>query len=272
MKPFRIVHFSDIHEALPMRTPGGFFDKRIVGAINSVLSRRKLHRRDYIRLAVERILADAPDVIVFSGDAVTCGQPSEFRLALFDLKPLTDSGIPLIFTPGNHDAYVHNRKCREAYQAFIGEVTNGLLNIGSYPCALDLGPLRFLIFNAARPTNPVLSCGFLDGTAQELIRSECTDKTKPLVAVCHFPFRRIRKGLVNGFRHRLFGAGEAAALLNAGRLDLVLCGHIHAPYFDLDATGRGETSCGSLTRHGAYSVIEYAGGEFHHSRVVLSGA
>ena len=270
MRPFRIVHFSDIHEALPMRMPGGFFDKRIVGAMNSILSRRKLHRREYIRLAVERILADALDLIVFSGDAVTCGQPSEFRLALADLKPLTDSGIPLIFSPGNHDAYVRSRTCREAYHAFIGEVTNGLQSPGSYPYARNFGPLRFLVFNAARPTNPVLSCGFLDETARNLIRSECSEKTSPLVAVCHFPFRRIRKGLVNGFRHRLFGAGEAAALLNAGRLDLVLCGHIHAPYFDLDATGRGETSCGSLTRHGAYSVIEYADGVFHHSRTVLS--
>ena len=247
MRPFRIVHFSDIHEALPMRMPGGFFDKRIVGAMNSILSRRKLHRREYIRLAVERILADAPDLIVFSGDAVTCGQPSEFRLALADLKPLTDSGIPLIFSPGNHDAYVRSRTCREAYHAFIGEVTNGLQSPGSYPYARNFGPLRFLVFNAARPTNPVLSCGFLDETARNLIRSECSEKTSPLVAVCHFPFRRIRKGLVN-----------------------VLCGHILAPYFDLDATGRGETSCGSLTRHGAYSVIEYADGVFRHSRTVLS--
>lgn len=270
MSPFRIVHFSDIHEALPMRTPSGFFDKRIVGAVNSALARKKLHKRDYIPLAVERILAGRPDLIVFSGDAVTCGQPPEFRLALSDLKPLTDSGIPLIFTPGNHDAYVRNRTCKRAYHEFIEQVTNGLLSIETYPRALDFGPLRFLVFNAARPTNPALSCGFLGKTSRELIRSECANKTKPLVAVCHFPFRRIRRGLVNGFRHRLFGAKDAASLLNAGALDLVLCGHIHAPYFDLDSTGRGETSCGSLTRCAAYSIIEYSEGTFRHSRVSLT--
>ncbi len=269
MSSFRIVHFSDIHEALPMLTLSGFFDKRIVGAANSMLARRKLHKRDYIHLAVEHILADKPDLIVFSGDAVTCGQPSEFHQALSDLKPLMDSGIPLIYTPGNHDAYVNNGVCKRAYYDFIEQITSGLLSIEKFPAAFDFGPLRFLVFNAARPTNPILSCGFLDKSSRELIRVECANKTKPLIAICHFPFRRIRKGLVNGLRHRLFGTGNAVNLLNNGNLDLVLCGHIHAPYFDLTSTGRGETSCGSLTRCGAYSVIEYSDDLFHHSRVNL---
>ena len=124
------------------------------------------------------------------------------------------------------------------------------------------------MFNAARPTNPVLSCGFLDRASQELIGRECAEREKPLVGVCHFPFRRIRKGLVNGLRHQLFGAKEAADLLTEGKLDLLLCGHVHTPFFDLDSSGRGETSCGSLTRFGAYSVIEYRDGKFFHSRSV----
>ena len=119
MKPFRMVHFSDLHEALPMRDVSGFLDKRIVGAVNSLLNRRKVHRRERIAPALERMLKENPDLIVFTGDAVTCGQPSEFELALKDLKVLTDSGIPLIFSPGNHDAYVRNRKCHAAYEEFV---------------------------------------------------------------------------------------------------------------------------------------------------------
>ncbi len=272
MKPFRMIHFSDLHEALPMRDVSGFLDKRIVGAVNSLLNRRKVHRRERIVPALERMLKENPDLIVFTGDAVTCGQPSEFELALKDLKVLTDSGIPLIFSPGNHDAYVRNRKCHAAYEEFVRRVTGGLLSLESFPKALDFGPLRFLVFNAARPTNPVLSCGFLDRASQELIGRECAEREKPLVGVCHFPFRRIRKGLVNGLRHQLFGAKEAADLLSAGKLDLLLCGHVHTPFFDLDSSGRGETSCGSLTRFGAYSVIEYRDGKFFHSRSSVSPA
>ena len=170
MKPFRIVHFSDIHEARPMRTAGGFLDKRIVGAVNSFFRRRKCFLRANIAPAVERILADPPDAVVFSGDAATCGQPSEFRQALDDLKPLTESGIPLLFSPGNHDAYVRDRACRNALRDFVEELTNGRQTLDGYPSVFDPGPLRFLVFNAARPTNPLLSCGFLDEASQELIR------------------------------------------------------------------------------------------------------
>ena len=266
---FRIVHFSDLHAAAPMRTFSGFFDKRIVGAANSRFARRKIHNQCFADLAVKRILEDPPDVIVFSGDAASCGQPSEFNLAYQALKPLADSGIPLIYTPGNHDLYVRNRLCRAACREFTEKITNGLMRLDGYPYAFTLGPLRFLVFNGARPTNPVLSCGFLGEADRTMIREECARKQLPIVAVCHFPFRRIRRGLVNGMRHRLFGAKEAARALSEEKIDLALCGHIHVPFFDLDGNGRGETSCGSLTRYGAYSVIEFTGSAFVHRRVNL---
>ncbi len=266
---FRIVHFSDLHAAAPMRTLSGFFDKRIVGAANSRFARRKLHDPRFMDLAVERILAEPPDVIVFSGDAASCGQPSEFDLAYRALKPLTDSGIPLIYTPGNHDLYVKNKLCRAACREFTEKITNGRMGLEGYPYAFTLGPLRFLVFNGARPTNPVLSCGFLGEAARKMLREECERKQMPIVAICHFPFRRIRRGFVNGMRHRLFGAKEAAQAISKGEIDLALCGHIHVPYFDLDGNGRGETSCGSLTRYGAYSVIEFSNNAFVHRRVNL---
>lgn len=266
---FRIAHFSDIHEAAPMRALSGFFDKRIIGAANSRLARRKIHDPVFTKKAVERILEDRPDVIVFSGDAASCGQPSEFEQAYQALKPLAESGIPLIYTPGNHDLYVKNRFCRAACAEFTEKVTAGRMRLDGFPYAFTIGPLRFLVFNGARPTNPVLSCGFLGEAARGMIHEECARKTAPIVAVCHFPFRRIRKGLVNGLRHQLFGAKEAASAINAGKIDLALCGHIHVPFFDLDGSGRGETSCGSLTRFGAYSMIEFSNNAFIHHRVML---
>ena len=252
-----------------MRTLSGFFDKRIVGAANSRFARRKLHDPRFMDLAVERILAEPPDVIVFSGDAASCGQPSEFDLAYWALKPLTDSGIPLIYTPGNHDLYVKNKLCRAACREFTEKITNGRMGLEGYPYAFTLGPLRFLVFNGARPTNPVLSCGFLGDAARKMLREECERKQMPIVAICHFPFRRIRRGFVNGMRHRLFGAKEAAQAISKGKIDLALCGHIHVPFFDLDGNGRGETSCGPLTRYGAYSVIEFSNNAFVHRRVNL---
>ena len=252
-----------------MTDVGGFFDKRIIGALNAHLARKHLHDPDAIPPAVHSILEEKPDLIVFTGDAASCGQPPEFRLALEALKPLTESGIPILCTPGNHDLYVRNKTCRAACDDFIRRLTNGRMDLEHYPETFDTEALRFLIFNAARPTNPVLSCGFFDESSNELLKKECAQKTKPLVAVCHFPFRRIRKGLVNGLRHRMFHARAAIEAINGGELDLALCGHIHVPYFDLDSTGRGETSCGSLTRFRAYSVIEFDGRNFLHRRVEI---
>lgn len=269
MKPFRIVHFSDIHLSAPLKGISGFFDKRIVGTVNARLVRKHLHDPEILFSAVRSMMERDPDLIVFSGDAVSCGQPLEFDLAEEGLQPLIESGIPILFSPGNHDLYVKNRKCREACERFIRILTNGTMSLDSYPVGFDIGPLRLLVFNAARPTNPVLSCGFFDERSQMLLREEISHKAKPLIMVCHFPVRRIRKGLVNGLRHRMFHTGEALDAVNSGKLDLVLCGHIHKPYFDLDSSGRGETSCGSLTRFRAYSVIDFDGKDFHHSRVEL---
>ena len=266
---FRIVHFSDIHLSAPLKDVAGFFDKRIVGTVNARIVRKHLHDPEIMPAAVESMLAQNPDLIVFSGDAASCGQPPEFELAAKILQPLTDSGIPILYTPGNHDLYVKSRKCRSACETFITHLTNGKMSLDRYPAAFDAGPLKLLVFNGARPTNPLLSCGFFDEKSQMLLREEVEHKEKPLVAICHFPVRRIRKGLVNGLRHQMFHTGEAVEFLNSGKLDLVLCGHIHKPYFDLDGSGRGETSCGSLTRFRAYSVIDFDGTQFLHRRVEL---
>lgn len=266
---FRIVHFSDIHLSAPLKDFSGYFDKRIVGTVNARLVRKHLHDPEIIPAAVRSILEQKPDLIVFSGDAASCGQPPEFELAADMLQPLTDSGIPILYSPGNHDLYVRNGKCRTACENFISRITNGKMNLESYPAGFDAGPLRILVFNGARPTNPLLSCGFFEEKSQDLLREEVEHKKKPLIAVCHFPVRRIRKGLVNGLRHQMFHTAEAVKYLDSGKLDLVLCGHIHKPFFDLDSSGRGETSCGSLSRYRAYSVIDFDGTQFHHSRVEL---
>ncbi len=269
MKPFRIAHFADLHLAAPLDGPGCVFDKRIVGFLNSRLSRGKKFNRSLVRPAAERILAARPDVIVFAGDASTCGQPVEFELALDMLSPLVNSGIPILFSPGNHDIYTESVPCRKALDEFLRKLTNGLLSLEKYPCAFTLGPLRFLCFNAAHPTAPWMSSGTFNAESQALLEKECAEKCAPLVAVCHFPVRKIRPGLVEGFRHKMFGAEHAAELLTEKKLDLVLCGHIHRAYRETTPDGRGETSCGSLTRFGSFQTVDYADGRFSFGTICV---
>ncbi len=261
-KPFRIVHFSDLHEMLPMRTPSGFFDKRLIGFLNSKLFRGKKHHSRFVGQAVERILTDSPDVIAFTGDATTCGQPSEFERTLDLLRPLISSGIPLLYVPGNHDAYVKNKICAAAYRSFVERVTGGICSLESYPLAYETGPCRFLLFNASRPTNPVLSCGFFTKKSRDFLRMECEKKEKTLISLCHYPFER-DDFFLQRFRRGLYGIRKVRGELK--QLDLALCGHVHKPFHHLDDSGRGESDSGSLTRYGIYSVFDFDGRVFHHS-------
>ena len=110
----RIIHFSDTHEPATLESWRALFDKRILGLANSSLVRKNRYDRNYLPRAIELILKDPPDLALFTGDAVSCGQPGEFDRALKLFRPLIDSSVPLLYIPGNHDAYVRDRSCRKA--------------------------------------------------------------------------------------------------------------------------------------------------------------
>ena len=99
----KIIHFSDIHISAPLSSGSALFDKRLIGYLNGAIFRRHAYKQERLEKAVPMILNEKPDVIVFTGDATTCSQPEEFEKALNLLQPLIKSGIPILYTPGNHD-------------------------------------------------------------------------------------------------------------------------------------------------------------------------
>lgn len=260
----KIIHFSDLHLSCPLQSAGALFDKRFIGYLNGQVFRKHAYRPERIREAVRMILAEKPDVIVFTGDATTCSQPAEFDFALDQLSPLVRSGIPILYTPGNHDCYVPAPECRQALEKFRTALTGS----DRTPSALDTPSCRFLVFDSALPVNPLLSSGRFTEDSAAFLREECGKKRKPLIALSHFPAVRQEKGL-SGMRRRLYGAEHLRDALENGQLDLILCGHIHKPYELLDQRGRGEICAGSLTKTGHFDVITFDGETFRsESRVV----
>ena len=253
----KIIHFSDIHLSTPPGSASAFFDKRLIGYLNGAIIRKYAYRQERLIKAVPMILKEKPDVIVFTGDATTCSQPEEFEKALNILKPLIDSGIPILFTPGNHDCYVRNKQCVEALREFRVELTGS----ENAPAKFETPECDFLIFHSAVPTSPVLSCGYFSGESLEFLKKECAAKHKPLIALTHFPFIRTEKGIA-GARRKLYGAESARNSAVSGEIDLVLCGHIHTPYEILDSSGRGELCAGSLTKKGIFRKITYTDNMF----------
>ena len=129
----KIVHFSDPHAGGSAEDWMAYFDKRWVGVFNYRFRRRFRHDLKLLEKAVEYILAVKPDAAVCTGDLTSTGQPGEFAKTLEILKPLQESGIPLIYMPGNHDCYVKRSKCVTAMKNAVSFLNGAEFNFDSLP-------------------------------------------------------------------------------------------------------------------------------------------
>ena len=255
----KFVLFSDIHEHAVFSFRA-LFDKRVFGLMNSTFFRHGDYRMERIDAAVRTILnSPRPDLVIFTGDAVSTSDPREFEAALKQLRPLIDSGMPIRYAPGNHDRYVRDRACREAFERFRAELTKHCPM--TLPGVYETSDLRFAVIDCARPFTPVLSCGEMTPeTAAFLEREAEKDDPRPLVCAGHFPLYGNDK--LKSFRHRLINYERAEALLNAGKIALSVAGHIHMPFQHLDARGYGELVVGSLTKKDILREITFDDGVF----------
>ena len=104
----RIAHLSDLHITKLPPSLAGLLDRRLSGSINLRFLGRGERYRDAAergRFAVQQILEEAPDAIVFGGDATSLSEPEEFEIAADVLAPLLSLGVPCIALAGNHDRY-----------------------------------------------------------------------------------------------------------------------------------------------------------------------
>jgi 3',5'-cyclic AMP phosphodiesterase CpdA len=255
----KIALFSDIHEHAVF-SARALLDKRLFGLMNSTFCRHGSYRMERIDAAVRTILDSLrPDLVIFTGDAVSTSDPREFEAALKRLRPLIDSGLPILYSPGNHDRYVRARACREAFEYFRAELTKRCPM--TLPGLYETPELRFAVIDCARPFNLVLSCGEMPPETSAFLENEAAkDDPRPLVCVGHFPLHGNDK--LKSFRHRLIGGERAEALLNEGKIALSLAGHIHVPFQELDARGHGEIVAGSLTKKDVLREITFADGVF----------
>ena len=256
----KFVLFSDIHEHAVF-SARALLDKRLFGLVNSSFCRHGSYRMERIGAAVRTILDSLrPDLVIFTGDAVSTSDPREFEAALKQLRPLVDSGMPILFSPGNHDRYVRDRACREAFEHFRAELTKHCPM--TWPGLYETPDLRFAVIDCARPFNYVLSCGEMTPETTAFLEAEAAkDDPRPLVCVGHFPLHG-NGGSLMAYRHSLLGGKRAEALLNEGKIALSVAGHVHVPSQRLDARGYGEIVAGSLTKNDILREITFVDGVF----------
>lgn len=253
----RLIHFSDSHEEAVF--PRGL-DKRVLGYCNSHFKRRFQHKQELLDQAVRRMIAEKPDAVLFTGDAVSTADPAEFTAALPHFLPLIEAEIPIFCTAGNHDVYVKNITCRAAMESFYSALGNGDID---QPRCVRIGggndAVRLLLLPESRPTLPWLSCGYLSDESVSLAVAEAekTDEA-PLILAGHFPIRECtwRRGLRN--------AENVRQLLMEGKIAYSLCGHVHKPAEE----GR-EIIAGSVTRFGVMTDVRCEGGTVQIARILL---
>jgi 3',5'-cyclic AMP phosphodiesterase CpdA len=200
----RFAHISDLHLCRdPQATPGVRDD--ITGMVEAIAE------------DLDRI-SDILDFIVLSGDLTDDAHPESFRtfVRIFESLP-----CPVFVVPGNHDgpAAFHASKSTLSYLS-DSDISGRLVQVGS---------LRVLGLDTCieGETTGALSTGDLALLEKEL----SVDSSGPLVIVMHHaPFDTGHSAF--DAISRLEGSADFSRLLEASwAKPIVLCGHIHRPYY-----------------------------------------
>lgn len=256
----RIVHFSDIHFGCGPRALSAFADKRILGTLNFYLRRRALFQPELLQRGLARIRLLAPDLVICTGDLTSVGAPEEFAAAREALDPFAAAlSGRFLYVPGNHDAYVRNKRCRRLLAETFHSLNSGRWNLAELPLEWRRGQVHLFLVNEAVPCNWFLSTGRVDTeTAARLTAwlDAPRDASEKRILVGHFPLRD-EHGQALGWRRSLRGGTLLHEALRDGRLDVALCGHEHTPFLRYEPNGSLEICAGSLTARGRINVLDF---------------
>ncbi len=200
----RFAHISDLHVCHDPPASSG-----VRGDISEMV--------EAIARDLDRI-SGILDFVVVSGDLTEDAHPDSFRAfaRIFETLPL-----PVFAVPGNHDGPAAFRESKKRLGFLSDCDISGRV--------VDLGPLRVLGLDTCVEAQMT---GALSAGDFSLLESELTAPGEtPLVIVMHHP--PFATGLSDfDAISRLEGNAEFARLLQTtGARPVILCGHIHQPYY-----------------------------------------
>ncbi len=250
----RILHFSDPHAGGPAESLRAYFDKRIVGVFNYHFRRRFKFRLEKLERMVEWVLAHPVDAVVCTGDLTSTGQPGEFDRIGGLLAPLVESGMPILYVPGNHDCYVKRPECVGAVNAMVKYLSRGAYELADMPFVRNVGDCDFIMLNTSFPSNILCSWGRVRRADLAKVAQFCAEpKARQRILVNHFPLVEEHPWL--RLRHRMLGQKALWKLVENGSIDLSLAGHVHRPHLRVDGAGHGECVAGSISANSRAVLI-----------------
>ncbi|KRA56186.1 metallophosphoesterase [Caulobacter sp. Root655] len=200
-KPFKLIQVSDIHF-------GG-------------------EHKAAVEAAVERIHAERPDLVIAAGDLTKDGKTAEFDAAQAWLDRLPR---PRLVTPGNHD--IPFAGPREILWRLVAPWRRYQSRFGRRKSQdWDDPRVTVVALNTARAFQLRLNWS-KGAVSRQQIREVCADLKDAApgalkIVVCHHPLIEMIGGPMTA---KVRGGTAAAQAFAQAGADLVLTGHIHAPF------------------------------------------
>jgi 3',5'-cyclic AMP phosphodiesterase CpdA len=176
-----------------------------------------------------------PDLVVITGDLTRQGDEAEFAAARAFVDSLQRD---VVVTPGNHDTPYFDPVKRlfapwDRYRRHFGQAPAGLL----------LRPgLALRTLNSARGAQPRLNWSKGQVSGRQIRANAAAFLQAPTgaarILACHHPLIEMLGGPMTG---RVWGGEAAARAFAEAGVDLVLTGHIHAPFALAYPFGDGRT-------------------------------
>jgi 3',5'-cyclic AMP phosphodiesterase CpdA len=267
---FRLAHVTDPHfRGFAGARPGQFFNKRLVGALNIVVNRRRKHRMELLEAMGRDLRARAVDHLAVTGDLGNISLEGEWQVARRWLEAQGDGEASTVI-PGNHDAYVAEVVEGRSFERIFEPYQRADLRRGgeTYPFVRLRGDVALIGVNSCVATGDLGAWGRI-GEAQ-LARLEAL-LTAPEVArrtrvvLLHHPPVVHRPGEDRNLRDR----AALVALLGRTGAALVLHGHDHRDEHavidgpggaKIPVVGAGSASYAGKPEHRArYNVYEIEG-------------
>ena len=257
----RVLHFSDVHVDVPWHEMpfAEMFNKRLIGAANLLLRRKRLFRSARSKLAALARFAEeqAVDLAICTGDYTALGTAPELEAARLAIQPLTQRPRGFITVPGNHDLYMPDTLADRRFERFFGDLLGGdwpEYACGDFPAVrLFDDQLAVVTINSARP-NPQIrkSSGRIAGDQLVALGRAFADPRlsgRTVLVATHYAPRRA-DGTPDHHNHGLENADELLALCARVPRCAILHGHIHWRFHVQAEAGPHLFGAGSATHEG----------------------